>query len=170
MHLPNELLLCVVPLLGLDGFLTARMVSRAWNQRFSSPEICISIIKLHFRSTWEGSYNSVRGDAQELAKLTLCKWLPRAAVKRVKRQYGTYSTLSRHAYKSYGQDAMSTTVVGLHTQYNNGRISYSVGGYTLCVQSLIAEDSTQFFMDADREFIEEWVLSDRFLITQTSSR
>lgn len=171
MNLPTELLLYIVPFLGLDVFLTARMVSRAWNERFSSPDVCNCITKLHFRSTWEISRNSAGNEYQELEKLTLGKWLPSAAQKRVRRQYGTYRSLRRRSYE--GCDPQTLSFIpssSKQTLYNNGRIAFRVDPNTICVQSLATQGSTLFLMDADREPIEEWFLSDRFLITQKSSK
>jgi hypothetical protein len=170
MNLPNELLLCIVPFLGLEDFLSALSVSRAWNQRFSSPDVCISIIKLHFRSTWETSYSCVESGAQERAKTTLSRWLPGAAVKRLRRQHCKYRSVQTIPYGKPEREWVRYSQANRDALYNNGRIAVRVDARTISVQSLIADKPPRFLMDINREPIEEWLLSDRYLIAQKSSK
>jgi hypothetical protein len=61
-------------LLRLKIFLVALVVSRAWNKRFSCPDVCITFIKVHFMATWGHKYDAVAIEYQELSQnlLTRC--------------------------------------------------------------------------------------------------
>lgn len=168
-NLPNELLLCVAQFLNLDDLLRARSVSRAWNERFCSPDLCVHFIKLHFRSIWEKSYRSLESEAQELAKVTLSKWFPRAAVKRLRRQHGNYRSLTVFRYAKLHNRWFE---FGDHTRdalYNSGRIAFRTDSRTIAVQSLTGDALPKMLMDADRAPIGDWLLSDQFVIAQKAN-
>jgi hypothetical protein len=54
--------------------------------------------------------------------------------------------------------------------YNNGRIAFRVNTRTIALQTLLKDEPPRFLADLDRLPIEEWLLSEQFLITQTSSK
>jgi len=170
MDLPNELLLCIMPYLGLDDFLHARQVSRAWKERLSSPDVSLSLVKKHFRGTWETSLNAVKSKAQGLSKASLSKWLPEAAVRRLRRQRCAFRTWHRIPYGN----GPNQSIIFMHTPeevlYNNGRIAFRVNTRTIALQTLLKDEPPRFLADLDRLPIEEWLLSEQFLITQTSSK
>lgn len=168
MNLPNELFLSIVPFLGLEDFLSARSVSRAWKEKFSSPDVCTKIVKLHFRSTWQKSYKSVERNAQDEAKTTLSQWLPFAATKRLRRQQCKYRLVRVLCYGHYDREWATYSMANRDAMYNDGRIAVRVDARTISVESLISNKSGRLYMDPNRQPIEEYLLSDRFLIVQTS--
>lgn len=167
MNLPSELLLCIVPLLDLKDFLAALAVSRAWNQRFSSPDVCITIVKAKFRSTWEKSYNCLPRKEQELAKTTLSKWLVPAALKRLRREH--YLFRAEKSFK-YGEEETPFFAEYIYAQYNNGMVAYRHSPHAITIREVTGDDPPLFVRHPDRVPIEEWLLSDQFFIAQNSSR
>lgn len=172
MNLPIELFLIITQLLDFQDFLIAFEVSRAWKQRFSSPDVCLNVTKRHFRSTWENSYNSLASKDQELAKYKLSQWLPGAAANRLRRQH--YKCRSWKSFE-YGKDhgpgyiwpGPADFVDGL---YNNGTVGFLVTKRTITVQAVTGDERPRSFQNPDRAPIEVWLLSDRFLIAQSSSK
>jgi hypothetical protein len=167
MNLPHELLLCIIRLLDLKDFLAALAVSRAWNRRFSSPDVCITIVKEKFRSTWEKSYNGLARKDQELAKITLSKWLVPAAVKRLRREHYQFRTVKSF---TYGQEETAYFPEYVNAQYNTGMVGFRGFHDAIVVQAVTGDDPPRFVRHPDRVPIEEWLLSDQFFIAQNSSK
>ena len=172
MNLPMELFLNITRFLAFPEILAASAVSRAWKQRFSSPDVCISVVKQNFRSTWENSYNSLAREQQDRAKYKLSKWLPRAAAKRFRRQ--RYKCRSWKGFE-YGKNlgpgytwpGSADLIDGL---YSNGMVAFLIDERTITVQSVAGDGPPRSFRNHDRTPMKVWLLSDRFLIAPTSSK
>ena len=89
--LPVEILLQIAQFLDVEELIRARRVSRTWNEKFSNPDFCIGVVKIHFRGIWESDYNkSLTGADEEAEKLRLAKWLSGACKQRMRRNLGLY--------------------------------------------------------------------------------
>lgn len=169
MNLPVELLLCVVQFMELEDFLTARLVSRSWNERFCSPDLCIGAIKVHFRSTWETSYKALQGEAQDDAKARLTGWFTEEAVKRLRRRHCNYRSTTVSPYQRLlNGKLIKQPLRNRDVMYCNGRMAYRYDEGTVTFKPLATKGPPRSFKDDDRLPIKSWLLSDQFFIAQNS--
>jgi hypothetical protein len=166
MNLPSEIFLLTVALLDLEELSTARAVSRAWRQRFASLDVSLAIIKKHFRTTWEKSYNSLTGRDQELAQDSLCEALPAALTKRLRRQH--YRCRSWKFFKSNPQKPLYI-INRDGFQYNNGSVAFLLPDRVIGIQAIDGNGPLKRVRDPDRAEIFRWILSDQYLITTSSA-
>lgn len=118
--LPVEILLCIVKYLELDEIVRARRVSQTWNERFSDPEFCIGVLKIHFRGTWENHYNkNLRGEEKQTERVRLAAWLAGAAKRRIQRKRGEFHHVSFFVEARDPEDWTSDVY-----QYSNGRVAF----------------------------------------------
>jgi hypothetical protein len=164
MSLPLELLFRIIEYLDLEEVMRARGVSRAWNLRLSSSDLCLEISRLHFRAEWELSYKSLDAEGQNMARKTFTQWLPAAARTRVCRDRGRYRSLHFYVYEDLGPRTLS--VSANEPQYSNGRIAVRQDGRMIIVNSLRLDGNPRLLMFEDRQPIQGWLLSDQFLIAQ----
>jgi hypothetical protein len=166
MNLPIEIFLMTIALLDLEELSTARAVSRAWRQRFASMDVSLAIIKKHFRTTWEKSYNSLTGRDQELAQDSLCEALPAAITKRLRRQH--YKCRS---WKFFARGPQKPLIIVNRDgfQYNNGRVAFLLPHRAIGVQAIDGNGPVESVKDPDREDIFRWILSDQYLIATSSA-
>jgi hypothetical protein len=166
LNLPVELLLHVAKYLDFEDLVITRNVSRAWRDKFSSPDFSMGIIKMHFRSQWK---QTDLGDAT--AKQSLVNWLPKAALKRLRKQRGQYVSMSAYHYQRGG--ALLPTHFKVEHQYDSGRIAYKFGE-SILVQSLTEGHLSQpkVYTEVNRIPIQprEWLLSNDVLIAQELGR
>jgi hypothetical protein len=156
LEFPLELLLCITQHLDLEEVVSLRSVSRKWNETFSSAEFCLGIIKMHFRLVWEKHYN-LNTDQKLLEKESLMKWLPGAIRDRIRRQHGRYQSMS-----ILPRDGRMTSDWS-DWQYKNGKIAYRVSRSAISVRD-IRTNLTATYMDENRLSLENWHLSDEFLL------
>lgn len=159
LDLPVELLSHVAEYLDIENFMKAQLVSRAWREKFTSPDFSAEIIKVHFRTKWEMSDLS-----DPATKTTLAKWLLKAARKHLRRERGHYSSRSTCIYHRGGVPLPSGHYL-VH-QYNSGRVAYQFEE-SIIVQCLNRGQSAQpkVFVEENRNPLE-WFLGDDLLIAQ----
>jgi hypothetical protein len=166
LNLPVELLLHVSQYLDLEDLMIARNVSRAWRDKFSSPDFAMGIIKMQFRTQWE---QTDLGDA--IAKEKLLEWLPKAAMKRLRKQRGQYLSMSAYHYQRGG--ALMPNHYKIEHQYDSGRIAFKFNE-SIVVQSLKEGPLAQpkVYLEASRTPIRpgQWILSNDFLVAQGLGR
>jgi hypothetical protein len=151
---PTELLLCIAEYLDLEDVIRARSVCRSWNKTFSSSDICIGIIKTHFRPVWEKRYRCLDAGQQLVEKEALRQWLSGAANHRIRRQHGRYHSMSiYHQFDHTIED----------WQYKNGRVAFKPSSAKFIVRDL-RTNLTVNYMDENRVEFTVWSLSDKFLI------
>ncbi|KAF4629642.1 hypothetical protein G7Y89_g8501 [Cudoniella acicularis] len=164
--LPIEILLQIFSFLDLEDAMRARSISRQWQKIFSSPDFYIGITKQQFFSTWDRRYKSADPGSQMNFKANLCKWLPNAASKRIKRLRGQYSEISAYPYPSFTNIGMNGDFES--AQLCNGRIAHKVDSETILVKDLRSH-WTKLFMDENRVSLSpRWALSDAFLVASKS--
>lgn len=163
-ELPTEILLQIIDYLDLEDWITACYVSHGWKHTWSHPDICILIIKNHFRSVFERSYKSLREIDQKASMQALITWLPEAAKTRMARKLGKYqsSWIYRHPYVSgFGN--------GVDKKYHSGRVGQRQDDELINVIDLHTS-MKRTYADEDRRRIYEWILTDQFLIGQLDPR
>jgi len=165
--LPVELLLYVAEYLDLEDVMRARCVSHQWNERFSSPDFCVGISKLHFRHIWERQYKALGDSDQKLAKQAFANWFPGAAMDRIRKSLGQYSSMSIYHYTWEGMLIQGQPIHDY--QYSNGRIAFERDKMTVIVKSL-RTGSARSFVDDNRSRLSKWLLADDFLISCTFSQ
>lgn len=164
MMLPNDLFLYMIPFLDLQGFLAARSVSRAWNRRFSSSDVCMAVLKENFRYRWETEYNSLAGRDQELASGALSRWVLGAAAKRLRRlnyQCRSWKAFTHADVNKYPYEWS----VNLMATYNNGRVAFMLGSDAILIYTLGVDGPPRIFRKPNRTMIHNWVLLENYLIT-----
>lgn len=167
MNLPLELFLSTIALLDLEELMNASAVSRSWRQRFTSPDVSLAIIKKHFRTTWENSYNSLMGRDQELAADSLCRALPGAIAKRLRRQH--YKCRQWESPNGWNPRKLDSCSISEEPQYNNGAVAFQLDRRTIGVKIIDRSGPTRPVRDPDRAEIFRWILSDQYLITATAA-
>jgi hypothetical protein len=161
-EVPLELLLVIADHLDLEDVIRVRSVSRQWSKRFSHPELCIGIVKKHFRSVWEHQYKNVDVSIQDMTKQALQKWLQDAVLERIRRQRGIYRSMLVY-YNNYHGDVSVQQRLNRERQYSNGRVAFLTNRTAITVKSL-RDEVIDIFMDENRTPIKDWLLSDKFLL------
>ena len=146
--------------------MVARHVSRSWRYKFSSPDFSVGIIKMHFRTQWEGTD---LGDAT--AKEQLVNWLPKASMKRLRKQRGQYLSMSVYHYQHRG--TLMPTHCTIEHQYDSDRIAFKFNE-SIVIQSLKEGPLAQpkVYLEASRMPLRpgEWILSNDFVVAQGLGR
>ena len=152
---PIELLICISDYLDLEDILNIRLVSRSWNELFTSPDICVGTIKKHFYPVWDRRFRHLNLVPKEEPRT----WLQHAAINRLRRLHGLY-----HCVAVYEEVHCASSERSSSQQYCNGRIAFKLGiGDRILVRDLRSE-SEVIFVDERRESIGYWLLSDDMIV------
>lgn len=163
MDLPEELFSHVTEYLELEDLVKAQHISRAWREKFTSPDFSMGLVKKHFRTRWALSDLS-----DPATKTSLTNWLPKAARQRLRRQRGQF--LSQATYHFRRGNAPLVARRRLEPRYESGRVAYRFVD-RIVVQSLDRGHlaKPKVYMDKNRTNMSgDWLLADDLLITQNS--
>ncbi len=168
--IPVELLLHVADHLNLEDVIKARCVSRTWNQLFSSPDFCIGVIKKHFQLVWQNQLFSMNPTEHSDAKARLQKWFQNAALARIRRQHGQYSSMAvyRYHFEDLRNDPLRHPEDPLEERkYCNGRVAFRKSPYSFIVKSLRSNDTWTLMTENRTPMAHRWWISDRYLFAQS---
>jgi hypothetical protein len=158
--LPLELIFRIFTHLSLEDILVLRGVSRKWKSSLSSTEFCLEMIKEHFRPYWEWSIKDVEPKAGVERKEFVVEWFKRAAIERVRREYGLYHSMAMFSHGIPQNEPLPRS----YRHYSNGRLGWKVGDSRFQVKHLSSGFADKLYMDENRAPMERWLLSDKHLI------
>jgi hypothetical protein len=127
------------------------------------------MIKKHFRTHWAQNYQGLRADENSNAAESPRDWFHQAASQYLRRKKGQYHSMSIYWHN------LSAGATGLEPepfeeyQYCNGRLAIRLNSHVIKVNNLRSGSKEETFMDENREPIEKWLLSDKYLIILKSS-
>ncbi|TGO62609.1 hypothetical protein BCON_0018g00020 [Botryotinia convoluta] len=169
-QLPDELLALVMEYLDLEDFMFMRCVSRDWREKLSNEKLCASLLKIHFRKTWEIKFKSLGYNDRQLKLddfLGMC-------IGRLKRDRGMYDQVMHYDYLSEPNDDRFYSkwchedCYRKRFQYKNGRIAMRKDPSTIQVNDLRTHVSRRYVHESRYSF-DYWLLSDQMLVAYFDS-
>ncbi|KAF7899114.1 uncharacterized protein EAF01_008327 [Botrytis porri] len=167
---PDEILTLVVEHLDLEDFMFMRRVSRDWREKLSNEKLCASLLKIHFRKTWEIKFKSLENNDRQLKVddfLDMC-------IRRLKRDRGMYDEVMHYDYLSDPNDDSFYSkwchedCYRQRFQYKSGRIAMRKDPTTIQVIDLRTHVSRRYMHESRYNF-DYWVLSDQMLVAYFDS-
>ncbi|KAF7940305.1 uncharacterized protein EAE98_000432 [Botrytis deweyae] len=169
-QLPAEILVLVMEYLDLEDFMFMRCVSKYWRAKLSSEQLCTSLLKIHFRKTWEIKFKSSQDNNRQLKVddfLGMCTG-------RLKRDRGMYDQIMHYDYLSdpnndrFYSKWCHESCYRRRFQYKNGRIAMREDPSTIQVNDLRTHVSRRYLHESRYSF-EHWLLSDQILVAYFDS-
>ncbi|APA05950.1 hypothetical protein sscle_01g007200 [Sclerotinia sclerotiorum 1980 UF-70] len=163
-ELPIELLALLVEYVDLEDFMSMRSVNRVWRAKLSNDKVSMSILRVHFRRTWE----DLKLLDEKDKKLRL-DCLPRFCTTRLKRYRRKYDEVcihpKRHVFRNISHQHHLRGNKGLF-QYCNGRVAMMMD-YTVTVAIQVDSLWTlaeTCYMHEQRYRPDHWLLSNQTLV------
>ncbi|CAD6443373.1 32e67b45-2d40-406b-8684-fc667e2203cf [Sclerotinia trifoliorum] len=163
-ELPVELLALLVEYVDPEDFMSMRSVNRVWRAKLSNEKVSMSILRVHFRRTWEDL--KLLGEKDKKLRLDSFPRFCTRRLKRYHRKYHQVSILPRpHVFSNISHQHRLRGNKGLF-QYCNGRVAMMMDyadTTAIQVDSLWTFAET-YYMHEQRCSPDHWLLSNQTLV------
>ncbi|KAJ8071086.1 hypothetical protein OCU04_001431 [Sclerotinia nivalis] len=141
--------------------MSMRCVNRVWREKLSNEKVSMSILRVHFRRTWE----DIKSLSEEDKKLRLDNF-PQFCTRRLKRNRGMYDQVSVYRYPNGsdtedGRPLFSNEII---FQYHNGRVAMVADSHTSIQVDNLRSGVSIRYMHEQRYPFNHWLLSNQTLV------
>ncbi|PQE03162.1 hypothetical protein CJF30_00005650 [Rutstroemia sp. NJR-2017a BBW] len=171
--LPVEILELILQHVSLDDYIAMFCVSRAWRGKLFSDNVCASMLRLHFPTTWERDYVPLDDRSKKVYFEKIGTLLPSLCLKRQRRLSGKYHSMAFYPFENdyvARPGWLKFLFMGDEQQpfqYKNGRVAVMDRDYCIVVNNFRTHVSMRYTEEHRRRF-GGWLLTDSHLVVTIS--
>ncbi|KAM3078148.1 hypothetical protein ACMFMF_004557 [Clarireedia jacksonii] len=144
-----------------------RCVSRVWREKLDSEDVYGTMLRLHFRGTWEREFVPLDDTSKKAYLENIGTLIPSLCMKRQKRLGGQYHSMACYSFEGSFVQRPGHEIFDTETpekfQYKNGKLAVQVEDYCIVVNNLRTHVSISCTEEHRRNFAH-WILSDSYLV------